>query len=98
MASQYGDWCVPPESLELIHSQDPARKTDGALISTAYVIRTMQLLEQWGCEADHWKPIREDMTQAFNRKFLTVKKGTSLAPGHTLYPDSIFYRKNIVRR
>ncbi|MBQ5495055.1 MAG: exo-alpha-sialidase, partial [Prevotella sp.] len=91
---QYGDWCVPPESLELIHSQDPARKTDGALISTAYVIRTMQLLEQWGCEADHWKPIREDMTQAFNRKFLTVKKGTSLAPGHTLYPDSIFYGNN----
>lgn len=23
---KYGDWCVPPESLEMIHSQDPARK------------------------------------------------------------------------
>ena len=31
----YGDWCVPPERLELIHSEDPARKTDGALLSTA---------------------------------------------------------------
>ena len=91
---QYGDWCVPPESLELIHSQDPARKTDGALISTAYVIRTMQLLEQWGCEAEYWKPLRQKMTDAFNRKFLTVKEGTSLAPGHTLYPDSIFYGNN----
>ena len=29
---KYGDWCVPPESLEMIHSQDPARKTDGALM------------------------------------------------------------------
>ena len=35
----YGDWCVPPESPELIHSNDPSRKTDGACsaqpISTA---------------------------------------------------------------
>lgn len=23
---KYGDWCVPPESLEMIHSNDPARK------------------------------------------------------------------------
>ena len=93
---QYGDWCVPPEKLELIHSQDPARKTDGALISTAYVIRVMQLLEQWGCEASKWKPIREQMTKAFNKKFLTIKRGTSLRPGHVLYPDSVFYGNNTV--
>lgn len=90
----YGDWCVPPEKLELIHSQDPARKTDGSLISTAYVIRVLQLLEQWGCEAAHWQPIREQMTKDFNRHFLTVKEGTSPRPGHVLYPDSIFYGNN----
>ena len=91
---KYADWCVPPEKLELIHSQDPARKTDVTLISTAYIIRTMQLLEQWGCDADYWRPIREQMTVAFNKQFLTVKKGTSPAPGHVLYPDSIFYANN----
>ena len=91
---KYGDWCVPPESLELIHSQDPARKTDVSLISTAYIIRTMQLMEQWGCEADHWKPLREQMTASFNRHFLTVKRGTSFRPGHVLYPDSVFYGNN----
>ena len=91
---QYGDWCVPPEKLELIHSQDPARKTDDALISTAYVIRVMQLLEQWGCEAAHWKPIREQMMKAFNKKFLTIKRGTSPRPGHVLYPDSVYYGNN----
>ena len=33
---KYADWCVPPEREELIHSQDPARVTDGTLIATAY--------------------------------------------------------------
>ena len=91
---KYADWCVPPEKLELIHSQDPARQTDVTLISTAYIIRTLQLMEQWGCEASYWRPIREQMTEDFNKKFLTVKEGTSQAPGHTLYPDSIFYGNN----
>ena len=91
---KYADWCVPPEKLELIHSQDPDRKTDVTLISTAYIIRTMQLMEQWGCEADYWRPIREQMTAAFNRKFLTVKRGTSPRPGHVLYPDSVYYGNN----
>ena len=91
---RYGDWCPPPEKLELIHSQDPNRITDGSLMSTAYVIHTMQLLEQWGCEPDLWKPMREQMTEAFNKRFLTVKRGTSPRPGHVLYPDSIYYGNN----
>lgn len=93
---KYADWCVPPEKLELIHSEDPDRKTDVTLISTAYIIRTIQLMEQWGCEADYWRPIREQMTEAFNRQFLTVKRGTSPRPGHVLYPDSVFYGNNTV--
>ena len=91
---KYADWCVPPEKLELIHSQDEARKTDVTLISTAYIIRTLQLMELWGCEADHWKAIREQMTTAFNKRFLTAKAGTSKVPGHPLYPDSIYYGNN----
>jgi len=42
----YGDWCVPPESPELIHSKDPARVTDPTLISTAYFYRMLQILSQ----------------------------------------------------
>lgn len=33
---RYGDWCVPPESLSLIHSKDSSRVTDGRLISSCY--------------------------------------------------------------
>ena len=93
---KYADWCVPPEKLELIHSQDPARQTDVTLISTAYIIRTLQLMEQWGCEKELWRPIREQMTEAFNKQFLTIKRGTSPRPGHVLYPDSIYYGNNTV--
>ena len=33
---RYGDWCVPPESPELIHSKDPARQTSKELLATSY--------------------------------------------------------------
>ena len=97
---KYGDWCVPPEKLELIHSQDPKRKTDGKLIATAYMIRCLQLAEQFANlqglkeEAKAWADRRSGMIDAFNRQFLTNKAGTSRRPGHVLYPDSIYYGNN----
>lgn len=99
---KYGDWCMPPEKLELIHSKDPARKTDGALISTAYAIKIMKDMERFaalsGEEADisMWNSKRKAMTEAFNSRFLTVKRGTSPRPDHVLYPDSVFYGNNTV--
>lgn len=97
---KYGDWCVPPEKLELIHSQDPARQTDGQLISTAYGIRILKLMAKFArlqgleSEAGDFDAHRLRMTAAFNDKFLTVKRGTSRRPGHVLYPDSVFYGNN----
>ena len=32
-----GDWCMPPESPELIHSKDPSRKTAGPVLSTTFI-------------------------------------------------------------
>jgi alpha-L-rhamnosidase len=32
----YGDWCVPPESPELIHTKDPSRITEAGAISTPF--------------------------------------------------------------
>lgn len=98
----YGDWCVPPERLELIHSEDSTHKTDGALMSTAYVIRCLQLMEQFAGmqhltdDARYYARQREAMTEAFNKNFLTVRRGTSPRPGHVLYPDSVFYGNNTV--
>ena len=44
---RYGDWCVPPESLELIHAKDPKRITDGKLISTAYYYQMLKYLSKF---------------------------------------------------
>lgn len=97
---QYGDWCMPPESLELIHSKDPARITDGSLISTAYMIKVMRQMQLFAgfqnLDADKKKyaEIEKNLTEAFNKKFLHIKRGTSVEYGHYLYPDSVFYGNN----
>ena len=99
---KYGDWCVPPESLELIHSKDPARQTDGKLIATAYYLKLLQLMHRFAgirglkADAQEWEDLEHRMKDAFNKEFLTVKEGTSPVPGHPLYPDSIFYGNNTV--
>ena len=97
---KYGDWCMPPERPELIHSEDPARKTDGALLSTAYMIKVMLLMSDFAklqgftADAADYSRRADDMKRAFNAKYLTCKRGISPVPGHPLYPDSIYYGNN----
>lgn len=99
---KYGDWCVPPEKQELIHSQDPARKTDVTLISSAYYYAICKIMATYARmlkqEGDiHWFEQEAETTkEAFNRQFLTIKKGTTTVPGHILYPDSTYYGNNTV--
>ncbi|MDR1936914.1 MAG: alpha-rhamnosidase, partial [Tannerellaceae bacterium] len=64
----YGDWCMPPESPELIHSQDPARKTDAAVLGTTFYFRMLYLLERFATLLD--KPAE---AQAFAQEAATVK-------------------------
>ncbi len=44
---KYGDWCVPPESLELIHAKDSSRLTDGKLIATAYYYKLLSYMQRF---------------------------------------------------
>ncbi len=83
---EYGDWCVPPESPELIHSRDPRRKTDGALLSTAYYfhLSTMMArfaaLQGFSSEEKEWRSMAAKVKEGFNTKFLRR--------------DSLFYGNN----
>ena len=49
----FGDWCLPPESLELIFSKDPTRKPDGRILSTATFWHILHLLADFASQAGH---------------------------------------------
>ena len=78
----WGDWCMPPERPELIHSEDPSRKTDGSLISTAmyYSMLTMMgdMAMQLGIEADMMAYDRQqrNLKEAYNRHFYHSETGS----------------------
>ena len=99
---KYGDWCVPPEKEELIHSEDPARVTDGTLIATAYYYKINLMMADFArmqgltADAEFFTDEAALTKKAFNKKFLTIKRGTTTVPGHILYPDSTFYGNNTV--
>lgn len=99
---KYGDWCVPPEKPEMIHSQDPARRTDGTLIASATYYRLCRLMQEFAdtlglpTDADAYGKEADEVREAFNRKFLTVRPGTSEVPGSILHPDSTYYGNNTV--
>jgi alpha-L-rhamnosidase len=76
----YGDWCVPPESPTLIHSKDPARQTNGTLISTAYFYQMLRLMSRYarltGNEADApgYEALASGMKQAFLQRFFRADR------------------------
>ncbi|MBR0037293.1 MAG: family 78 glycoside hydrolase catalytic domain [Bacteroidales bacterium] len=47
-------------------------------------------------DREEYGQLRDTLKANINRHFLTVKEGTSPAPDHALYPDSIFYANNAV--
>jgi alpha-L-rhamnosidase len=76
----YGDWCVPPESLELIHSKDPARTTNGELIASAYYYHLLQIMkkfatltEQSNSDVLYYENLAQRIKLAFNAKFFNPK-------------------------
>ncbi len=77
----YGDWCVPPEDPRLIHSKDPARQTDRALLATSYFYNDLRLMERYArqigkaADAERWAKLAGDFKTAFNEKFLNRKLG-----------------------
>jgi len=72
----YGDWCVPPEDLNLIHTIDPLRTTSSAVIGTAYFYTELKLMAKFakllGKEQDAVEYLKkaEVMKIAFNDNFL----------------------------
>lgn len=77
----YGDWCVPPESQELIHSRDSSRKTDGTLIATAYHYYMLTLMKRFAQilkkprDAAEFATLAENVKKAFQTTFYNTTEG-----------------------
>jgi alpha-L-rhamnosidase len=77
----YGDWCVPPEDPKLIHSNDPKRKTDQALLATAYFYYDAVLMAEYAKLLDkqedalHFQELAGTLKAAFNQRFLRADEG-----------------------
>jgi alpha-L-rhamnosidase len=77
---KYGDWCVPPESLELIHAKDSLLNTDGALIATAYYYHLLQIMRKFqeiageDFEVDEYGILSTNIKNAFNQKYFNNQK------------------------
>ncbi|MCL2348783.1 MAG: family 78 glycoside hydrolase catalytic domain [Planctomycetaceae bacterium] len=80
-ADNYGDWCVPPERKDLIHSEDPARQTSRGILATSYYIHNLNLLARYAkmLGKDEESKAHLDkaamMTAAFNKKFYNAETG-----------------------
>ncbi len=77
----YGDWCMPPESPEMIHSKDPSRITEAAVISTpfyCYLCNIMRGFAIWldkDDDADFFQREYDSVTAAYNARYLDTLTG-----------------------
>ena len=77
---QYGDWCVPPEAPELIHSQDPARRTAKPVLGTSYFYHCARLMAGYARvlnrpeDAARFDTLADRLADAFNRRFLAPER------------------------
>ena len=73
---QYGDWCMPPESPELIHSRDRDRRTRKMVIATPYYCylagKMAKFAEILGLadDAEYFKKEISASTEAYNAHYL----------------------------
>ena len=71
----YGDWCVPPEDPQLIHSKDPARKTSKPILATTYFYHCLTLMARYAdlldkpADAQNYRAQAETLKAALNDKY-----------------------------
>ena len=78
----YGDWCVPPEDPQLIHSKDPARKTAPAVLATSYFYHCLTLMARYAtlldkpADAQRYLAKAETLKAALNAQYYKPDLGT----------------------
>ncbi len=71
----YGDWCMPPEELTMIHSRDPGRITPGTLLGTCFFYHDLRLMQGFAgrlsrpVDAALFDSLATNMKKAYNNAF-----------------------------
>ena len=78
---RYGDWCLPPESPELIHSRDSSRITAAPMLANPFychlcgkMVEFAKLLGKTD-DADYFQNEIQNATEAFNNKYFDTATG-----------------------
>ena len=77
----YGDWCVPPESPHLIHSERADRKTHPTIMASCFLARNLEMAAEFAKMlgrqdlAASWLGTREKLRDALNARFYNPAKG-----------------------
>ena len=77
----YGDWCMPPESPELIHSLDESRVTRGDVLASTYYCHLSAKMAKFAeilgftDDVDYFNNEIENTTANFNAKYLDYATG-----------------------
>lgn len=77
----YGDWCMPPESPEMIHSKDPSRITEAAAISTPFYCHLCNIMKGFAFrlgkddDAVLFQNEYDSVTAAYNARYLDTLTG-----------------------
>ena len=76
----YGDWCMPPETLDIIWSKDSTRITNGEILSTSFYYRILNIMAKYaeisGKPADkkEFQELAAKVKIAYNGKFFLKDK------------------------
>ena len=79
MKDTYGDWCVPPETPEMILSQDPARKTIPQVLSTTMFYSILQLMQKFAvmnnlpADASEYADLAAKIRESYNKKYFNAE-------------------------
>lgn len=77
----FGDWCIPPESPELIHSNDESRKPEKPIISTSMFPSVLQRMARFAgmagepADSARYMRIAAELREGLNRHYFNYEKG-----------------------
>ncbi|MEI8273149.1 MAG: glycoside hydrolase family 78 protein [Paludibacter sp.] len=71
----YGDWCMPPEDLTIIHSKDPNKITESTLLGTSFFYHDVRIMQKFAMllskddDQKLFEKIAVEIKTSYNKQF-----------------------------